>query len=92
MAQDSDKPTALDKGKGKATENGKPEDVQKDKDGKPLANGKKEDDKDECMRPCPLFRRRESQKQTDTPRSQPPKNSARRTSNSRASLICLSRG
>lgn len=49
MAQD-DKPTAADKGKGKAVENGKPEDVLKDKDGKPLANGKKEDEKDECMR------------------------------------------
>lgn len=46
MAQD-DKPTAADKGKGKAVENGKPEDVPKDKDGKPLANGKKEDEKDE---------------------------------------------
>ncbi|KUI55137.1 26S proteasome regulatory subunit rpn-1 [Cytospora mali] len=47
MAQDSDKPTAADKGKGKAVENGKPEDVPKDKDGKPLANGKKADEKDE---------------------------------------------
>lgn len=60
MAQD-DKPTALDKGKGKAVENGKPEDIQKDKDGKPLANGKKEDEKDECMRPRPLLRKCESQ-------------------------------
>lgn len=51
MAQD-DKPTAADKGKGKAVENGKAEEVPKDKDGKPLANGKKEDDKDECMRRC----------------------------------------
>lgn len=50
MAQDSDKPTAVDKGKGKAVENGKLEDVPKDKDGKPVANGKKEDEKDECMR------------------------------------------
>lgn len=59
MAQD-DKPTATDKGKGKAVENGKPEDAPKDKDGKTLSNGKKEDEKDECMlrrphsasRPC----------------------------------------
>lgn len=49
MAQD-DKPTTADKGKGKAVENGKAEEVPKDKDGKPLANGKKEDVKDECMR------------------------------------------
>lgn len=49
MAQD-DKLTAADKGKGKAVENGKAEEVPKDKDGKPVANGKKEDDKDECMR------------------------------------------
>lgn len=49
MAQD-DKPTAADKGKGKAVENGKAEDVPKDKDGKPLANAKKDNDKDECMR------------------------------------------
>ncbi|KAL1876550.1 proteasome regulatory particle base subunit [Diaporthe australafricana] len=47
MAQDSDKPTATDKGKGKAVENGKPDDVPKEKDGKPLANGKKADDKDD---------------------------------------------
>lgn len=53
MAQD-DKPTAADKGKGKAVDNGKPEDVPKDKDGKPLANGKKEDAKDECMMRRPL--------------------------------------
>lgn len=49
MAQD-DKPTAADKGKGKAVENGTAEDVPKDKDGKPLANGKKEEEKDESMR------------------------------------------
>lgn len=52
MAQD-DKPSAIDKGKGKSVENGKPEDVPKDKDGKPVANGKKEDEKDECMRRRP---------------------------------------
>lgn len=50
MAQDSDKPTAADKGKGKAVENGKPDDVPKEKDGKPLANGKKADEKDDSMR------------------------------------------
>lgn len=53
MAQDSDKPTAADKGKGKAAENGKPDDVPKDKDGKPLPNGKKADEKDEGMRRHP---------------------------------------
>lgn len=37
MAQDSDKPTAADKGKGKAVEDAKNE--------KPAANGKKEDEK-----------------------------------------------
>lgn len=50
MAQDSDKPTAADKGKGKAVENGKPDEVPKEKDGKPLANGKKADEKDDSMR------------------------------------------
>lgn len=51
MAQDQ-KPTAAEKGKGKAVENGKPEDASKDKDSKPVANGKKEDDKNDCMRQC----------------------------------------
>lgn len=88
MAQDSDKPTAADKGKGKAAENRKPEDVPKEKDGKPLANGKKDDEKDDCMR----SKSPASQTQTDKPRSQPRKSSARRISNSRASLICLLRG
>lgn len=52
MAQDDQPTAAADKGKckGKAVENGKPEEVKKDKDGKPIANGKKEDEKDECMR------------------------------------------
>ena len=44
MAQDSETPTAADKGKGKAVE--KPEDAKKDKE--PVINGKKDDDKDEC--------------------------------------------
>ncbi|KAH8880666.1 26S proteasome regulatory subunit rpn-1 [Thozetella sp. PMI_491] len=48
MAQDSDLSKAADKGKGKAVEGAqKPEEVQKDKDGKPIVNGKKEDEKDE---------------------------------------------
>lgn len=84
MAQD-DKPTAVDKGKSKAVENGKPEDVPKDKDGKPTANGNKEDEKDECMRRGPRLRVREL-----TAQLQPQKSSVRRTSNSRASLTCLS--
>ena len=45
MAQDSEMPTAADKGKGKAVE--KPEDSKKDKE--PVINGKKDDDKDECL-------------------------------------------
>jgi hypothetical protein len=53
MAQDSDKPTAADKGK--AVENGKPDDVPKDKDGKPLANGKKADEKDDSTRRHPTI-------------------------------------
>ena len=52
MAQDSDKPSAADKGKGKAVD-GKPDDAPKDKDGKPLVNGKKDDDKPDC--PLPMF-------------------------------------
>ncbi|KAL8382763.1 hypothetical protein RB595_006513 [Gaeumannomyces hyphopodioides] len=43
MAPDPDSPRAADKGKGKAVE--KPEDAKTDKDGKPLLNGKKEDEK-----------------------------------------------
>lgn len=81
MAQDQ-KPTAADKGKGKAVENGKFEDVPKDKDGKPIANGKKVDEKDDCMRPVvPDFATWEL-----TAHVQPQKTSVRRTSNSRASL------
>ena len=45
MAQDSETPKSVDKGKGKAvdgeTSNGK--EVEKDKDGKPLANGTKDE-------------------------------------------------
>lgn len=42
MAQDGEPPKAVDKGKGKAVdaETGKPEEIKKDKDGKPLVNGK----------------------------------------------------
>jgi hypothetical protein len=46
MAQDGEPPKSVDKGKGKAVdgETSKPEEVKKDKDGKPLVNGKKEED------------------------------------------------
>lgn len=45
MAQDGEQPKSVDKGKGKAVdgEPSKAEDIKRDKDGKPLANGKKED-------------------------------------------------
>jgi len=45
MAKDGEPPKAVDKGKGKAVdaELGKAEDVKKDKDGRPLLNGKKEE-------------------------------------------------
>lgn len=46
MAQDSEVPKAADKGKGKAVD-----DAKKDKQ---QANGKKEDEKIESMRPCCL--------------------------------------
>lgn len=41
MAKDAELPKAADKGKGKATED--------TKDEKPVLNGKKDDDKNECM-------------------------------------------
>lgn len=46
MAQDGEPPKSIDKGKGKAVdgEPNKAEEVKKDKDGKPLVNGKKEDE------------------------------------------------
>lgn len=45
MAQDSEPPKSVDKGKGKAVEGeaSKNKDVKKDKDGKPLVNGKVEE-------------------------------------------------
>lgn len=45
MAQDSESPKSVDKGKGKAVEGepNKSAEVKKDKDGKPLVNGKAED-------------------------------------------------
>ena len=45
MAQDGEPPKAVDKGKGKAVDGdiSKPEDIKKDKDGKPILNGKKEE-------------------------------------------------
>ena len=49
MAQDSDLSKSPDKGKGKAVDSGrKAEEAQKDK---PMANGKKGDEKSECL--CP---------------------------------------
>jgi hypothetical protein len=46
MAQDGEPPKAVDKGKGKAEdgESSKPEEVKKDKDGKPIPNGKGKED------------------------------------------------
>jgi 26S proteasome regulatory subunit N1 len=51
MAGDSDVPKAADKGKGKAVDPvKKPEEVvKKDKDGKPVPNGQKDDDNTECL-------------------------------------------
>lgn len=49
MAGDSDLPKSADKGKGKAVDAvKKTEEVKKDKDGKPIPNGKKDDDNTEC--------------------------------------------
>jgi 26S proteasome regulatory subunit N1 len=48
MAQDSEVPKAADKGKGKAVDDAKKE--------KPVANGKKEDDKVESMGIPPCIR------------------------------------
>lgn len=50
MAQDSDLSNTADKGKGKAVDNEpKADEAQKDKAGQPAANGKKGDEKDECL-------------------------------------------
>ena len=45
MAQDGEPPKSVDKGKGKAIDGelSKSEEVKKDKDGKPLVNGRAED-------------------------------------------------
>lgn len=45
MPQDGELPKSVDKGKGKAidSEFSKPDEVKKDKDGKPLVNGKAEE-------------------------------------------------
>ena len=52
MANESDLSKAADKGKGKAVDaERKGDEAQKDKDGKPIVNGKKEDDKDDCRFP-----------------------------------------
>jgi hypothetical protein len=53
MAGDSDLSKAADKGKGKAVDDKKPEEVKKDKDGKPIPNGKKDDDKTDGLFSCP---------------------------------------
>ncbi len=45
MAQESDLSKTADKGKGKAVE----DETQKDKAGEPAANGKKEDEKANCL-------------------------------------------
>lgn len=45
MAQESDLSKTADKGKGKAVD----DETQKDKAGQPVANGKKDDDKAECL-------------------------------------------
>lgn len=48
MAGDSDLPA--DNGKGKAVDAvKKPEELKKDKDGKPIPNGQKDDDNVECL-------------------------------------------
>ena len=50
MAQESDLSKSAEKGKGKTVDaERKADEVQKDKDGKPIVNGKAGDDKDDCM-------------------------------------------
>ncbi len=58
MAQDGEQPKSVDKGKGKAIdgEPSKSEEVKKDKDGKPIVNGKKEDGVIGGMEPAPRGR------------------------------------
>lgn len=52
MAQDSDLSKSADKGKGKAVDNErKADEAQKDKAGQPAADGKKDDEKAECLFP-----------------------------------------
>ena len=85
MAQDGEPPKSVDKGKGKATD-GEPsnaEDVKKDKDGKPIVNGKMEDKVTRGMLPA-LVHFTFGSLITQHPRS-----SVRKTNNSRASWICL---
>lgn len=48
MAQDSDASRAADKGKGKALDEKKPEELKKDKDGN-VVNGRREDENADCM-------------------------------------------
>jgi hypothetical protein len=53
MAQESDLSKTVDKGKGKAVD----DEASKDKAGQPVANGKKDDDKAECLFALPVLRR-----------------------------------
>jgi 26S proteasome regulatory subunit N1 len=54
MAGDSDLPKSADKGKAKAVDDvKKPEELKKDKDGKLIPNGKKDDDNNECLSSSP---------------------------------------
>lgn len=54
MARDSDLSKTADKGKGKAVDNErKADETQRNKAGQPVANGKKDDDKAECLCPSP---------------------------------------
>jgi hypothetical protein len=54
MAQDGELPSSGDKGKGKAVDGDTGVDeTQNSKDGKPLVNGKKDDQKQDCSCPPP---------------------------------------
>lgn len=85
MAGDSDlSKGAADKGKGKAVDDKKPEEVKKDKDGKPIVNGKKDD---KIIDGLFSFRCQFTNAYlTDV--LQVLKSLAKRTSNSRMSLTC----
>lgn len=61
MAKENGAPTAAEKGKGKATDDKhldgqkQGEEVKKDKDGKPIANGTKGDEHQEGIYNVPIF-------------------------------------